>query len=86
MKNLYLIDTQGFNEVLLYDTEHKILAVLDVDADKPDFKLSNIDSIDYGVEDKYFDVDSLEDFLGIENWFYGNSEGYILLDEIEGWE
>lgn len=96
MKNLYLIDTATGPAVVTYDPETRIIMYLDLD--RSDVEPAAIRN-EYGeiifdlatVEDdssweRYEDYDSLEDFLGIENWDCHNSERYRLLDEIENWE
>lgn len=83
MKNLYLVETNAFNAVVLYDTEDKTVDILDIDADAPDFKLSDIDQHEYGVIGSYYGVEDIEGLLGID---YNDSETPRIIETIENWE
>lgn len=83
MKNLYLVETNAFNAVVLHDTDDKIVSIVDVDADITGFKLDDIDSFDYGIKEQYFNIDEVEEFLGVDCIA---PDAPKIIETIENWE
>lgn len=83
MKNLYLVETNAFNAVVLHDTDDKIVSIVDVDADITGFKLNDIDSFDYGIKEQYFNIDEVEEFLGVDCIA---PDAPKIIETIENWE
>lgn len=78
MKNLYLIETNGFTDIVLHDTEEKTATVLYCEeAQNKDFTLKDVEDVSAG--EIFEDVADIIDWLGID---YDNSESPRIMDMI----
>lgn len=82
MKNLYLIKTNGFTDIVLHDTEKKAATVLYCEeAQDKDFTLKDVEDVSAG--EMYFDIEDIEEMYSID---YNNPETPRIIDVIVNWE
>lgn len=82
MKNLYLIETNAFREVVLHDTEEKTATVCyNEEINAPGFSLKDVEDVSTGVV--YEDVEDIEQMYGID---YNNGETPRIIETIKNWE
>lgn len=82
MKNLYLIETNDFRDVVLHDTEEKTATVLYCkEAQDKDFTLKAVEDMSAGAV--YHDIENAEEMYGID---YNNPETPRIIEAIENWE
>lgn len=82
MKNLYLIETNAFRDIVLHDTEEKIATVLYCkEAQDKDFTLKEVEDVSAGAV--YFDIQDIEEMYDID---YNNPETPRIIETIENWE
>lgn len=83
MKNLYLIETNAFRDIVLHDTEEKTATVLYCEeAQDKDFTLKDVEDMS-AAQEIFENVDDIEEFYSID---YNNGETQRIIETIENWE
>lgn len=82
MKNLYLIDTNAFRDIVLHDTEEKTATVLYAEeAQDIGFTLKDVEDVSAGA--LYTGIEDIEQMYGID---CNNPETPRIIESIENWE
>ena len=82
MKNLYLVETNAFREVVLHDTGEKTAIVLYcAEIQDETFTLKDVEDVSAG--EVFEDVDDIIDWLGVS---WSDSESPKVIDMIWNWE
>ena len=82
MKNLYLVETNAFRDIVLHDTEEKTATVLYCEeAQDKDFTLKEVEDVSAG--EIYEDVADVVEFMDIDS---GLPDAPEIVEVIENWE